>query len=226
MGREPAAPCLWWGSIHTGRPRAVAAHTWDSPCTEEVTRDGALLDGSQSCLTVVNLASWPRRVQLLLISHGQRVRRPEMNRGDGGVGPGGERFHQPSHVDVACRVPQRCLACDVYGMHVMCVCNSVDRPRCQPGLRMKAYLCLHAAAQIFAGRQASARSTSSRGEPAAVWRSTELCMPCMHACERTSVSTPRHARASASSTTSVRRHTAAGTSSRPASHSVSLRGFQ
>jgi hypothetical protein len=132
MGREPAAPCLWWGSIHTGRPRAVAAHTWDSPCTEEVTRDGALLDGSQSCLTVVNLASWPRRVQLLLISHGQRVRRPEMNRGDGGVGPGGERFHQPSHVDVACRVPQRCLACDVYGMHVMCVCNSVDRPRFMP----------------------------------------------------------------------------------------------
>jgi hypothetical protein len=40
---------------------------------------------------------------------------------------------------------------------------------------MKAYLCLHAAAQIFAGRQASAKakSTSSPGEPAAVWRSTE-----------------------------------------------------
>jgi hypothetical protein len=51
---------------------------------------------------------------------------------------------------------------------------SVDRPRCQPGLRKKADFCLYAAVQISAGRQARARSTSSPGEPAAVWRSTEL----------------------------------------------------
>jgi hypothetical protein len=59
---------------------------------------------------------------------------------------------------------------------------SVDRPRCQPGLRMKPYLWLkrlslylwlHAAAQISSGRQARARSNLSPGEPAAVWRSTE-----------------------------------------------------
>jgi hypothetical protein len=57
-----------------------------------------------------------------------------------------------------------------YGCRSPC---SVDRPRCQPGLCFEAYLCLYAAAQISAGRQARARSTSSPGEPAAVWRSTE-----------------------------------------------------
>jgi hypothetical protein len=51
---------------------------------------------------------------------------------------------------------------------------SVDRPRCQPGLRKKAHLCLYAAVRISAGRQARARSTSSPGEPAAVWRSTKI----------------------------------------------------
>jgi hypothetical protein len=34
---------------------------------------------------------------------------------------------------------------------------SVDRPRCQPGLCMKAHLCLHAAVQISAGRQPADR---------------------------------------------------------------------
>eukprot|EP01047_Picozoa_sp_COSAG01_P064389 COSAG01_NODE_8514_length_2758_cov_11.722828_3_plen_217_part_00 len=44
-------------------------------------------------------------------------------------------------------------------------------------LCMKAHLCLHAAVQISAGRQARARSTSSPGEPAAVCRSTILPDP-------------------------------------------------
>jgi uncharacterized metal-binding protein len=58
--------------------------------------------------------------------------------------------------------------------------------RCQPGLRKKPDFWLYGAVQISAGRQARARSTSSPGDPAAVWRSTELAAQL--ACGQTRVS--------------------------------------
>eukprot|EP01047_Picozoa_sp_COSAG01_P119215 COSAG01_NODE_47922_length_385_cov_16.793706_1_plen_75_part_10 len=66
---------------------------------------------------------------------------------------GGPAAVQPTAADwfsfiIQCTLIQPLADCSIAGS------SSVDRPRCQPGLCMKADFGLHAAAQISAGRQA------------------------------------------------------------------------